>query len=336
MPRDGIVDDSISNIGSVSASSSVEPPNVKIPADLEDAIARLKKEKNAVILAHYYQEGDIQDVADFVGDSLGLAQQGARSEASIIVLAGVVFMAETAKILSPEKKVLCPDLAAGCSLADNCPAERFAEFVQRHPDHTVVTYVNCSAEVKALSDILCTSSNAVKVINSIPRDKPILFAPDQHLGSYLTRITGRKMVLWPGACIVHETFDAKKIVQMKARFPEAEIIAHPECPEAVLTLADHIGSTSSLLQYVKRSPKGEFIVVTESGIIHQMKKACPEKLFHPAQNSDACNCAECPFMRLNTMEKLYRCLMTEQPEIHVPESIRVRALVPLQRMLDIS
>ena len=327
--------DSTGGIGSTSGSLPISN-QIEIPADLEGAISRLKREKNAVILAHYYQEGDIQDVADFVGDSLGLAQQGAKSDASIILLAGVVFMAETAKILSPEKKVLCPDLAAGCSLADNCPADRFAEFIQRYPDHTVVTYVNCSAEVKALSDILCTSSNAVKVINSIPKEKPILFAPDQHLGGYLNRVTGRNMVLWPGACIVHETFDAKKIVQMKARFPEAEVVAHPECPEAVLTLADHIGSTSSLLSYVQRSPKREFIVVTESGIIHQMKKSCPEKLFHAAENTEACNCAECPFMRLNTMEKLYRCLAQEQPEVHVPEEVRVKALIPLQRMLDIS
>ena len=301
-----------------------------------DEIAQLKKEKNAVIFAHYYQEGAIQDLADYVGDSLGLAQKGAQEPADIIVLAGVYFMGETAKILNPEKKVLVPDANAGCSLADNCPADKFEAFLQDYPDHTVVTYVNCSAAVKALSDILCTSSNAVKVIESIPRDKPILFAPDQHLGRYLIKKTGRDMVLWEGACIVHETFDAKKIVQLQARHPEAAIIAHPECPESVLDLAEHIGSTASLLKFTQESSYQEFIVITESGIIHQMEKSSPEKKFHPVANSETCNCAECPYMRLNTLEKIKQCLIDEKPEVLIPEDIRVKAVTPLEKMLAIS
>ena len=316
--------------------STEEKGAAKNHSGIIERIFELKKKKNAVILAHYYQDGEIQDIADYIGDSLGLAQQGAKSDASIIILAGVVFMAETAKILSPEKKVLSPDLAAGCSLADNCPADKFGEFIKKYPDHTVVTYVNCSAEVKALSDILCTSSNAVKIINSIPKSKPILFAPDQHLGRYLIKQSGRDMVLWDGACMVHEQFDAKRIVKMKARHPEAVVIAHPECPEAVLAVADHIGSTSSLLNYAIKSDAREFIVVTEGGIIHQMQKSCPDKIFHPAQNNDHCNCAECPYMRLNSLEKIAACLENEAPEIFVPEEVRVRALIPLQRMLELS
>lgn len=310
--------------------------SVSAPLSTVDEILALKKAKNAVILAHFYQEGEIQEIADYVGDSLGLAQFGAKVKADIIVLAGVLFMAETAKILSPEKKVLAPDLRAGCSLADNCPADKFAAFIKEHPGHTVVTYVNCSAEVKALSDILCTSSNAVKIIESIPRDKPILFAPDQHLGRYLIKKTGREMLLWNGACIVHETFDAKKITELKARHPGALVIAHPECRETVLALADHIGSTASLLKFTKDSPANTFIVVTEAGIIHQMTKASPNKTFIAAPNSEVCSCAECPYMRLNTMEKIKRALISESPEVHVPEDIRKRALVPLQRMLDLS
>lgn len=306
------------------------------PKNIVASINRLKKEKNATILAHFYQDGSIQEIADYVADSLGLAQYGKKDGSKIIVLAGVLFMGETAKILSPEKKVLVPDLNAGCSLADNCPADKFAAFKRAHPGHTVVTYVNCSAEVKALSDILCTSSNAVKVIESIPKETPIIFAPDQHLGRYLIKKTGRQMVLWDGACIVHETFDAKKITQLKARHPNAPVIAHPECPESVLDLADHIGSTSSLLAFTKSSPAREFIVVTESGILHQMKKASPDKTFHAAPNDNSCNCAECPFMRLNTLEKIYRCLLEETPEIQVPEEIRLKALIPLERMLAIS
>ncbi len=313
--------------------SLIPPPST---TSVADEIRALKKKKNAVVLAHFYQDGDIQEVADYVGDSLGLAQYGAKVTADIIVLAGVLFMAETAKILNPEKKVLCPDLKAGCSLADNCPADEFAAFIKKHPGHTVVTYVNCSAEVKALSDILCTSSNAVKIINSIPKETPILFAPDQHLGRYLMKKSGRDMVLWEGSCIVHETFDAKKIVELKARHPGALVIAHPECRESVLDLADHIGSTASLLKFTNDSPAKEFIVVTEAGIIHQMTKANPQKTFHAAPNSEVCSCAECPFMRLNTMEKIRRSLIDEAPEVHIPEEIRRRALVPLERMLALS
>ena len=303
---------------------------------LIEKITKLKHEKNAVIFSHFYQVGEIQDLADYVGDSLGLAQQGAKSDAEIIVLAGVLFMAETAKILSPEKKVLALDLGAGCSLADNCPADEFRKFKAAHPDHYVVTYVNCSAEVKALSDILCTSSNAVKIIESVPRDRKIIFAPDQHLGRYLIKKTGREMLLWEGSCIVHETFDAKKIVQLKTEHPKALVIAHPECREAVLNLADHVGSTASLLKYSKESPAEEFIVVTEAGIIHQMEKESPHKKFYPAPNSEVCNCAECPYMRLNTLEKLYSALRDETPAIEVPEDIRVKAVIPLQRMLEVS
>lgn len=308
----------------------------QFPDNLEEEIIRLKKEKNAVLLAHYYQEGGIQDLADYVGDSLGLAQKGAKTDADIIVMAGVLFMAETAKILSPEKKVLIPDLEAGCSLADNCPADKFKAFTEAHPDHYVVSYVNCSAEVKALSDVLCTSSNAVKIIESIPKDKPIIFAPDKHLGAYLKKVSGRDMLLWEGSCIVHETFDAKKIIQLKARHPNALVLAHPECPASVLEYADHIGSTSSILNFAKDSDEQEFIVVTEAGIIHQMQKACPDKTFIAAPNEEGCNCAECPFMRLNNLEKLYLCLLNEKPEIDVPEEIRREALIPLERMLSLS
>jgi quinolinate synthase len=314
----------------------ISAPSGSATPALADAIQELKKKKNAVILAHYYQEGGIQDVADYVGDSLGLAQHGASVQADIIVLAGVLFMAETAKILNPEKKVLCPDMNAGCSLADNCPADEFAAFIAQHPGHAVVSYVNCSAEVKALSDILCTSSNAVKVIESLPKDQPIIFAPDQHLGRYLIKKTGRDMLLWNGSCIVHETFHAKTIVQLQARYPQALVIAHPECRESVLELAHHVGSTASLLKFTKESPAQEFIVVTEAGILHQMQRANPGKIFHAAPNSEVCNCAECPFMRLNTMEKIFRCLRDEEPEVDVPEDIRRRALLPLERMLAVS
>ena len=303
--------------------------------DLIQAIKQLKQEKKAVIYAHFYQEGEIQDLADYVADSLGLAKKGAEEKADIIVLAGVLFMGETAKILSPEKKVLVPDLNAGCSLADNCPADEFKSFIDKYPDHTVVTYVNCSAEVKALSDILCTSSNAVKVIESIPKERKIIFAPDKHLGSYLIKKTKREMVLWEGSCIVHDTFDAKKIIQLKARHPNSEIIAHPECPDNVLELANHIGSTSSLLNYTKESASNEFIVVTEAGILHQMQKASPNKIFHAAANSETCSCAECPFMRLNTLEKIYLCLKDEKPEVLLDPQLIKKAVIPLERMLSI-
>ena len=322
----------------VGNSSSPEqvPPGPRAPEQLREEISRLKKEKNAVVLAHYYQTGDIQDIADYVGDSLGLAQRGAETDASIIVLAGVVFMAETAKILNPEKKVLCPDLHAGCSLSDNCPPGPFSEFLKQYPGHTVVTYVNCSAEIKALSDILCTSSNAVKIIESVPKDTPIVFAPDQHLGRYLIKKTGREMVLWPGACMVHELFDAKTITKFRARHPKALVLAHPECPDAVLNLADHIGSTASILNFAIKDSHEEFIVVTEAGIIHQMEKACPDKKFYAVPNRENCNCAECPYMKMNTLAKIHRALASESPEIHIPEEIRVRALKPLQRMLELS
>ena len=288
-------------------------------------------------MAHFYQEPGIQDIADYIGDSLGLAQNAEKLEAKVILLAGVVFMGETAKILNPEKKVLVPDINAGCSLADNCPAEKFASFIKNYPDHVKVTYVNCSAEVKALSDILCTSSNALKIIQSIPDNKPILFAPDQHLGKYLMHKSGREMVLWQGACEVHETFDAKKIIQLKARHPQAIVVAHPECPEAVLDLADFIGSTNAMLQHVKNSSAGEFIVITESGIIHAMHKACPDKVFYAAPNSeDSCGCANCPHMRLNTLEKIYLSLLHESPEITIDEEIRKKAVIPIQRMLELS
>ncbi len=302
-------------------------------ADIVQKIAELKREKNAVILAHYYQDSSIQDIADFIGDSLGLAQAAAKVQSKIIVFAGVVFMAETAKIINPARKVVLPDMRAGCSLADNCPADQFAKFKEAHPGHIVVTYVNCSVEIKALSDILCTSSNAVRVIESIPKDQPIIFAPDRHLGAYLIKKTGRKMVLWQGSCIVHEMFDAKRVVQFKARYPNAEVIAHPECPESVLDLADFIGSTSALLKHTKESPAKAFIVLTEGGIVHQMIKQAPEKSFYPVPTQEGCSCAECPYMRLNTLEKLYRCLADETPEIIIAEEIRKRALVPLERML---
>lgn len=307
-----------------------------LPADLVGAIKELKKQKNAVLLAHYYQEPHIQDIADYIGDSLGLAQTAAKTDAEIIVFAGVVFMAETAKILNPTRLVLLPDTEAGCSLADNCPADQFAKFLKDYADHVVVTYVNCSAEVKAMSDLLCTSANAVKIINSIPRDRPIVFAPDKHLGRYLMKQTGREMVLWEGSCVVHDTFDERGIVKLKARHPQARIIAHPECPEHILAHADFVGSTTALLNYAKSSPESEFIVVTESNIIHQMQKACADKTFYPAPTNEGCACSACPFMRLNTMEKLYRCLRDERPSVELnPEVIR-RALVPLERMLALS
>ncbi|MCB9029896.1 MAG: quinolinate synthase NadA [Deltaproteobacteria bacterium] len=301
-----------------------------------ERVKELKKELNAVLLAHYYQESEIQDIADFVGDSLALAQKAAKTDADVIVFSGVHFMAETAKILNPDKPVLLPDLAAGCSLADDCPADKFREFVQAHPDHTVVTYVNCSAEVKALSDILCTSSNAVKVIESIPKDKPIIFAPDQHLGKYLIKKTGRDMLLWNGSCMVHETFSEKKLIQLKVRYPEAKIVAHPECPENILELADHVGSTSSLIQYVSQSSDKQFVVVTESGILHKMQNENPDKEFIPAPPESGCACNECPYMKLNTMEKLIQCMENQSPQVHVASEIIERALVPLNRMLSIN
>jgi quinolinate synthase len=307
-----------------------------LPLDLFAAIESLKKSLNAVILAHYYQEPDIQDVADYIGDSLQLARAAVQTKASVIVFAGVHFMAETAKILNPDKLVLLPDLDAGCSLADTCPPEEFAAFKRAHPGHLVISYINCSAEIKAMSDIICTSSNAVKIVQQIPHDQPIIFAPDRNLGRYVMEQTGRDMVLWQGSCIVHETFSEKKIVQLKVAHPQSETIAHPECEEAVLRHANYIGSTAALLKYCQESSSQEFIVATEPGIIHQMQKMAPYKTFIPAPPENNCNCNECPFMRLNTLEKLYLAMESQAPEIIMDEEIRVKAWRPIQRMLEMS
>lgn len=320
--------------------TAVPPPNSAltpvVPDDLFGAIQTLKQELNAVILAHYYQESDIQDVADYIGDSLELSRKAANTDADVIVFAGVHFMAETAKILSPNKLVLLPDLNAGCSLADTCPPDAFAAFKAAHPGHLVVSYINCSAEIKAMSDIICTSSNAAKIVAQIPESQPIIFAPDRNLGRYVMEQTGRDLVIWQGACIVHENFSEKKLVQLKIQHPEAEVIAHPECEQPVLRQADYIGSTSALLKYVRSSATQSFIVATEPGIIHQMQKAAPEKRFIPAPPTNSCACNECPFMRLNTLEKLYLAMKNKTPEITMPEDIRVAALKPIQRMLDMS
>ncbi|MGI9174545.1 MAG: quinolinate synthase NadA [Rhodothermales bacterium] len=304
--------------------------------DLFEEIERLKKEKNAVLLAHYYQEADIQDIADYIGDSLGLARQAAETEADIIVFAGVHFMAETAKILNPAKKVLLPDLNAGCSLADACPADAFVAFKAQYPNHIVVSYINCTAATKALSDIICTSSNAEHLIRQIPEDQGIIFAPDKNLGRYLMKETGRDMVLWDGVCIVHETFSEEKLVRLKVRHPDAPVLAHPECEETVLRHADFIGSTSNIRRFARESEKNTFIVATEEGILHQMKKDNPEKTFIPAPPESGCACNQCPHMRLNTIEKLYLCLEHEAPEITMDEDVRRRALQPIERMLEMS
>lgn len=304
--------------------------------DLFHEIERLKKEKNAVLLAHYYQEPDIQDVADYIGDSLGLAQQAAKTNADIIVFAGVHFMAETAKILNPSKKVLLPDLKAGCSLADSAPADLFKQFRDKYPDHIVISYINCSAEIKALSDIICTSSNAKKIIESVPADQPIIFAPDKNLGAYLNKVTGRNMVLWNGACMVHEIFSLEKITKLKIRHPKAKFIAHPECEDAVLRIADYIGSTTQLLKFAVNDSCNEFIVATETGILHQMQKEAPNKMFIPAPPNNSCACNDCPHMKLNTLEKLYLCMEYELPEITMEETLRQAALKPILLMLDIS
>ena len=304
--------------------------------DLFAEIERLKKEKNAIILAHYYQEPDIQDVADFIGDSLGLAQQAEKTDASIIVFAGVHFMAETAKILNPAKKVLLPDLNAGCSLSDSAPPALFKLFRDKFPDHLVITYVNCSAGMKALSDIICTSSNAQKIIESLPKEQQIIFAPDKNLGAYLNKVTGRKMILWNGSCMVHEIFSLEKITKLKVRHPKALVIAHPECEEAVLAVADYIGSTTGLLKFSQQSDANEFIVATETGILHQMQRSSPFKTFIPAPPNNSCACNDCPHMKLNTLEKLYLCMEYEQPEILMDETLRVAAAKPIERMLNIS
>jgi quinolinate synthase len=304
--------------------------------DLFEEIKKLKKEKNMVLLAHYYQDSEIQDLADYIGDSLGLAQQAASTKADIIVFAGVHFMAETAKMLNPDKKVLLPDLKAGCSLADSCPAPVFARFKEKYPDHVVVSYINCTADLKVLTDICCTSTNARQIIDSIPAEQPIIFAPDKNLGAYLKKVTGRDMILWDGACMVHEIFSKEKIVKLKERHPDALLIAHPECEAHILEIADYIGSTTALLNYSIKSPAKEFIVATEAGILHQMEKACPEKTFIPAPPNNNCACNECPHMKRNTLEKLYLCMKYELPEIHLSKDIIEKGRVCIDRMLDIS
>ena len=302
--------------------------------DYETEIARLKRELNAVILAHYYQESEIQDVADFVGDSLALAQQAAKTKADTIVFCGVHFMAETAKILNPEKLVLLPDLAAGCSLSDRCPPGAFQAFRAKYPDAFVVTYVNSSAAVKAQSDVICTSSNAVKIVAKIPKDRQVLFAPDQHLGRYVAKQTGRELILWPGSCMVHEIFSEKRLVQLKVEHPDAEVVAHPECEAQVLQHADYVGSTKQLLERTVSSPKTKFIVLTEAGILHQMQKASPDKTFIAAPPDNGCSCNECPHMKLNTMEKLYLCMRDRKPSLELPADLAKAALAPVQRMLE--
>ena len=306
------------------------------PGFYREEIARLKKDLNAVLLAHYYQESEIQDVADIIGDSLELSRRAADTKADVIVFAGVHFMAETAKILNPHKQILLPDLNAGCSLAEGCPAPAFKAFRAQHPDHVSITYINCSAEVKAASDIICTSSNAEKIIRQIPADKPIFFAPDRNLGKYLIKKTGRDMLLWEGSCIVHETFSLRKLAVLQEQYPEAELIAHPECEEPVLAKAGFIGSTSALLKHVQASPVHQFIVATESGILHQMEKLAPQKQYIAAPPDANCSCNECPYMKLNTMEKLYLCMKNRSPEIVMDPVIMEKALVPIQRMLAMS
>jgi len=305
--------------------------------ELIKEINRLRKQKNAVILAHFYQKGEIQDIADYIGDSLALAQWAAKTTADIIVLCGVHFMGETAKILCPDKKVLIPDMNAGCSLADSCPAEAFETFVKAHPDHKVICYVNTSAAVKALTDVVVTSTNAVAIVNSFPKNENIIFGPDRNLGNYINSLTGRNMLLWDGACHVHEKFSLEKLIELKKQYPDAKVLAHPECKKVVLMLADFIGSTASLLKYVQNSDNEEFIIATESGIIHQMQKSNPDKLFIPAPPEDStCACNDCSFMKMITLKKLYNCLKYELPEVTLNEDIRIKAEIPIRRMLDIS
>jgi len=305
--------------------------------NIVDEINRMRKEKNVVILAHFYQEGDVQDIADFVGDSLGLSQQAAATEADIILFAGVHFMAETAKILAPEKKVLIPDLLAGCSLADSCPPKEFASFIEKHPGHTVISYVNTTAEIKALTDIICTSTNALQIVESLPKDEKIIFAPDRNLGNYIKSKTGRDMVIWDGACHVHEEFSLERILELKKEYPDAQIIAHPECEKHILIVADHIGSTTSLLNYTIRDSGMSYIVATESGILHQMRKASPDKHFIPAPPKDStCACNDCKYMKLISLKKIYNTLKYELPEITLEQDLMDRARVSIVRMLDIS
>ena len=300
------------------------------------AIERLKRDRNAIVLAHYYQEPEIQDIADFIGDSLELSRKAASTDADVIVFCGVHFMAETAKILSPEKTVVLPDLDAGCSLADDCPADAFADFRAKHPDHVVVSYINCTAAVKAQSDLICTSSNAVDLVQQLPADRPVLFAPDQNLGRWVQRQSGRELTLWPGRCIVHETFSEEALLELKLEHPDAEVIAHPECQEHLLDLADFIGSTSKLLNRTQSSAAETFIVLTEPGILHQMKQRAPGKTLLDVPGVDGCSCNACPYMRLNTLQKLHDCLESLEPAIELEEELRLRALQPIQRMLEMS
>nr|MBK9652345.1 quinolinate synthase NadA [Bacteroidota bacterium] len=324
-----LIDEQISRAGHVA--ETVNPS-----LDLFAEIKKLKEEKNAVILAHYYQDADIQDIADYIGDSLGLAQQAEKTKADMIVFAGVHFMAETAKLLNPSKKVVIPDLRAGCSLADSCPPDEFRKFKEQHPNHVVISYINCTAAIKAQTDIICTSSNAIQIVQSVPKDKQIIFAPDKNLGRYIIEKTGRDMVLWDGSCMVHEIFSQQKITKLKEQYPNAQVIAHPECEEVVLKLADFIGSTTGLLKYTQTNSCNEFIVVTESGILHQMHKASPHKLFIAAPPNNNCACNDCPHMKLNTMEKIYLCMKYEKPEVNIAADLMDDALRPLKRMLEIS
>lgn len=310
--------------------------SIDLSLDLFAEINQLKKEKNAIILAHYYQDADIQDIADYIGDSLGLSQQAAKTDADIIVFAGVHFMAETAKILSPNKKVLLPDLKAGCSLADSCPADKFAEFKKQYPDHLVISYINCTAELKVHTDIVCTSTNALQIVESLPKEQKIIFAPDKNLGAYIKKKTGRDMVLWDGACMVHEIFSLEKIIQLKNKHPKALLLAHPECEANLLDIADFIGSTTGILNYATKSSANEFIVATEAGIIYQMQLKNPGKTFIPAPPNNTCACNDCPHMKLNTLEKLYNCLKYEQPEIIMDEKLIKDARKPIEKMLELS
>ncbi len=304
---------------------------------LKEEIRRMCREKNAVIMAHYYTDGEIQDIADFVGDSLALAQKAATTEADIIIMCGVHFMGETIKILCPDRKVLVPDMAATCSLAESCPADEFADFVKKHPDHTVISYVNTTAATKAVTDIVVTSSNACQIVESLPKDTPIIFGPDRNLGGYINSITGRNMLLWDGACHVHEQFSAEKIIELKKQYPDAKVLVHPECKSVVAKLADKVGSTAALLKYSINDPATTFIVATESGILHEMQKACPEKKFIPAPPSDStCACNECSYMKMVTMQKLYDCILNETPEIFVDPNVAKKAILPINRMLEIS
>jgi quinolinate synthase len=312
------------------------PDEIDPALDLHQEIASLKAKKNAVILAHFYQNPDIQDIADYIGDSLGLAQQAQKSTADIILFAGVHFMAETAKILNPSRKVLIPDLKAGCSLSDSCPPALFAQFKAQHPDHKVISYINCSAEIKAMSDVICTSSNAKKIVDSFDEDQPLIFAPDKNLGAYINMQTKRNMILWNGACMVHEIFSEQKILKLKTSHPEALVIAHPECEPPILKLADFIGSTTQLLDFTKKNDNKEFIIVTETGIIHQMQELSPSKTFIPAPPENACACNDCPHMKLNTLDKIYLALKYEQPELLMDSALMEKALLPLERMLELS